>query len=192
MKKMSPAKRRQVLLILLVTGGVLAGLWFSLVSAQNRGLVELDRSIKAMEDKLHTTRKTLQGAAQLETELTAASTQLEQLEEDMASGDLYACLINRIRAFRQTHQVDIPQFGNIAEGENTLLPQFPYRQVTLNISGTAFYHDLGQFVADFENEFPYARIQNLELEPALLLMKADRERLSFRMDIIMHVKPSTT
>lgn len=192
MKKMSPAKRRQVLLILLVTGGVLAGLWFSLVSAQNRGLVELDRSIKAMEDKLHTTRKTLQGAAQLETELTAASTQLEQLEEDMASGDLYASLINRIRAFRQTHKVDIPQFGNIVEGENTLLPQFPYRQVTLNISGTAFFHDLGQFVADFENEFPYARIQNLELTPASLLSGADRERLSFRMDIIMLVKPSTT
>lgn len=192
MNGMSKSKRRQIILVGLATLGVLAGLWFGLINLQRQSLAALAESIDAAQAKLDTARKTLRGAQQLETELAAATAQLEELEEEMASGDHYAWLINRIRAFRQVHRVDIPQFSTIVEADTSLLPKFPYRQVTLTISGTAFFHDVGKFVADFENEFPHARIQNLEMEPAPPLAGADKEKLTFRMDIVMLVKPRTT
>ena len=35
-----------------------------------------------------------------------------------------------------------------------LLPNFPYKQATLTVAGTAHFHDLGRFLADFENQIP--------------------------------------
>ena len=71
-----------------------------------------------------------------------------------------------------------------------MLPQFPYKQIRVNINGTAYYHDLGKFIADFENTFPHIRIVNLTIEP---VNTADpgNEKLSFRMDIVALVKPNS-
>jgi hypothetical protein len=70
-----------------------------------------------------------------------------------------------------------------------MLPNFPYKQATLTIGGTAHFHDFGKFVADFENQFPYMRLMNVTLEPASGVLAADKERLSFRMEIATLVKP---
>jgi hypothetical protein len=70
-----------------------------------------------------------------------------------------------------------------------LLPSFPYKQIRFAINGTAYYHDLGKFISDFENHFPHARVVNLVIEP---MSNADNtnEKLSFRMEIIALVKPN--
>ena len=47
----------------------------------------------------------------------------------------------------------------------TLMSVSLYQQASVNVSGTAYYDDLGKFLADFENHFPYMRVQNLNLEP---------------------------
>jgi len=47
----------------------------------------------------------------------------------------------------------------------TLLPGFPYNQATVSMAGSAYFWDLGKFLAEFENRFPYARIQNLSWNP---------------------------
>ena len=70
-----------------------------------------------------------------------------------------------------------------------LLPSFPYKQIQFTINGTAYYHDLGKFIADFENNFPHARMVNLVIEPASGA-DSSNEKLSFRMDIIALVKPN--
>lgn len=192
MNAMPKKKRHQVILVLLLTLGAMAGLWFGLINYQMQRLGELAADIAAAQAKYDTARKAAAGAKQLEVDLAAVTAQLDEIEENMPSGDLYSWLINRIRAFRQVHRVEIPQFSTIVEGDTSLLPNFPYRQVTLTIGGTGFFHDIGKFVADFENEFPHARIQNLELEPAPPLAGAEKEKLTFRMDIVMLVKSSTT
>jgi hypothetical protein len=67
-----------------------------------------------------------------------------------------------------------------------LFTAFPYKQIRFTINGKAYYHDLGKFIADFENNFPHARVVNLVIDSA----SSDGEKLSFRMDIIVLVKPS--
>lgn len=56
------------------------------------------------------------------------------------------------------------------------------------VSGTAYFHDLGKFVAAFENAFPHARIVNLLVNPA---SSSEDETLSFQMDIIELIKPNS-
>jgi len=45
------------------------------------------------------------------------------------------------------------------------LPKFPYQAATFGVKLSARYHDFGRFLADFENEFPYLRVKNLEVAP---------------------------
>jgi hypothetical protein len=73
----------------------------------------------------------------------------------------------------------------------TLLPKFPYKQVVMTIIGTAYYHDLGKFIADYENEFPTSRIMNLDLSPASVQSADEKEKLAFKFDIVSLVKGST-
>jgi hypothetical protein len=185
-------KRQKVIVVAIVTLGALAGLWFGLINVQNQGLKELARNVDAAQRKLETARKALDDSKQLEAELSAAAEELDGIENGMASGDLSTWVYNKVRQFKLSYRVEIPQFSSIAEAETTLLPKFPYRQVTMNIGGTGYFHDIGKFVADFENQFPHIRIQNLELEPTPTPAGAEREKLSFRMDIVALVKSSST
>jgi hypothetical protein len=73
-----------------------------------------------------------------------------------------------------------------------MFPKFPYKAVQFSLRGTAYFHDFGKFLADFENRFPYLRVQNLELEPAATTSAnntEDAEKLSFRLEIVTLVNP---
>ena len=190
MNAMLKDKRQKVILVAILTLVALAALWFGLINLQNHGLDELARQVDAAERKLDTARKALAGSKQLEAELSTAAEKLNGIENGMASGDLSTWVYNKVRQFKLSYRVEIPQFSPIVESETTLLPKFPYRQVTMTITGTGYFHDIGRFVADFENQFPYIRILNLELEPPPAISGAEREKLSFRMGIVALVTSS--
>jgi hypothetical protein len=85
--------------------------------------------------------------------------------------------------------VDIPQFSQLgAPVDVSLLPNFPYKQATLTVAGNTRYHNLGQFLADFENRFPHIRVLNLSLDANVPSLLAEPETLSFKMDIVTLVK----
>ena len=70
-----------------------------------------------------------------------------------------------------------------------MLPQFPYKQASLTVSGSAYFYDFGPFLAGLENEFPYIRILNLSLEPIPSLAPVEQEKLAFKMEFVFLVKP---
>ncbi len=191
MNKLSNDKRNQLILTVLVTVTVIAGLWLGLVRKQQHTLAELASRKKSAAQKLQVVKQTIENADLIEGQLAEASNQLAKVEETMASGDLYSWAITTIRQFKTNYKVDIPQFSQIDGPKNvSLLANFPYKQATLTISGTAFFHDLGKFVADFENEFPYVRVLNLSVEPVSALVANEREKLAFKMDVAALVKPT--
>jgi hypothetical protein len=71
-------------------------------------------------------------------------------------------------------------------GDVDLIPNFPYKQVKFSLTGTAYYHDLGKFIADLENNFPHIRVVNLAIGS-----NGDSELLSFRVDIVALVKSNS-
>ena len=67
-------------------------------------------------------------------------------------------------------------------------PNFPYKQATLTVAGSAHFHDLGLFLADLENQFPHFRVQNLTLDVENSSQTVAPETLSFKMDIFTLVR----
>lgn len=190
MNRIPKQKQTQLILVVLAVVILVGGLWYTVIRYQQGNL----RKLEAQRNKLRTTmaqiEQSIKNSREIEAELLSVSNRLETQEDDMASGDLYSSMVNTIRRFKQPYRVDIPQLtsGGVPVNVN-LLPKFPYKQVSMSISGTALYFDLGRFVADFENRFPYSRVLNLEVLPASASRLEDRERLAFRMDIVSLVKP---
>ncbi|MFN3407624.1 MAG: hypothetical protein ACK45B_01405 [Limisphaerales bacterium] len=192
MKNLPKEKKQNVILVGLVTLMVAAGWWFGVLAWQRDHLRKAERQLQEKEGQFVNMTNTLARSANLETELVHAEDALAALEAQMATGDIFSWAVNTLREFRQNYKVEMPQVAQPVIGPTTLLPRFPYQQAALTVSGTAHFHDLGLFIADFENRFPFARINNLELKPASS-MGGDLggpERLAFTMDIIFLIKPN--
>ena len=98
--------------------------------------------------------------------------------------------MNWLRQFKAGYKVQIPQFNQLGSPmEVNLLPDFPYKQTTLTVAGTAHFHDLGRFLADLENQFPHVRLLNLSLD--VNAASVEPETLSFKVDIITLAKPTS-
>lgn len=193
MKNLSKEKRNQLILVVLGTVGILAGIWLGLINSQQEALRALAASQQTARGKLQQVRQTIEVAEAIESHLQQGNAQLASIEAGMASGDLYSWAINTVRQFKLPYKVEIPQFSQIdGPKEVNMLPAFPYRQVNMTISGTALFYDFGKFVSDFENKFPYVRVLNLTLEPASSAVATERERLSFKMEVAALVKPAAS
>ena len=188
---MTKDKRNQIIGTILATLLVLGGLGFGLIKPQYENLQVLDRKKAEASEKLRGMDAAVKGAESTEAALAEISKTLAEKESTMATGDLYSWTINAIRRFKLGYKVEIPQFGPISPASDvSLMASFRYKQATLNVGGKAYYHDLGRFLAEFENQFPLMRVVNLTLDvdPAAVTT-ADREKLMFKMDVITLVKP---
>jgi Tfp pilus assembly protein PilO len=190
-RKLPREKRHALILVVVLTLAAMGGLGFGLIKYQYATLDRLALKKVAAKSKLDQMRDAIKHINRLDTELAESRAALGVLEEDMASGDLFSWAINNLRRFKAGYKVEIPQFSPMSTpSEMTLLPSFPYRQASITVAGSAHYHDLGKFLADFENQFPHIRLMNLNLD--LDATATEPETLSFRIDIVTLVKPNAT
>lgn len=188
--KLTKTKRNQIIVLILATLLTLGGLGYGLIQWQYDNLQFLAKKKSEDDTKLQVMETAVKNAGEMEAALAEVSQSLTEQESTMASGDLYSWSINTMKRFKTGYKVEIPQFGPISsQTDVNLLPNFPYKQATLNVGGKAYYHDLGRFIADFENQFPLMRVVNLSLDVDASPAAGDREKLSFRMDIVTLVKP---
>jgi len=188
--KLPKEKRNQLILVVIVTLGTLGLLGFGLIKYQYDNLTRLANRKANAESNLAQMQDAVKNSARIESDLVEAKQTLSQLESDIASsGDLYSWLISTIRTFKGPYKVEIPQYSQIGPTTDmTMLPGFPYKQASMTVAGKAHYHDLGRFLADFENRFPHIRILNLALD--VDGNPQEVELLAFRMDIVTLVKPN--
>lgn len=188
MKWLPREKRNLFIIVVLSTAAILALIYFGLICSQKATLFQVAAGRKSAGDKLADMATTIKNADLTAKDLVDVTRDLSHAQDDMASGDLYSWTYGTMRLFKQQYKVEIPDIGHPEVGDVSLLPSFPYKQLRFSINGKAYFHDLGKFVADFENAFPHARIVNLVMEPA----GTDTEQLSFRMDIIVLVKSNNS
>jgi Tfp pilus assembly protein PilO len=186
---LSKENQKKLLLTGIITAVALAGLWFGLIRTQNVRLVKLQAEQESAEKKLRDFELKIKTAAESERQLEDARRELGALEDNMAAGDPYIWIVDTIRQFKLAYKdVDIRQFSSIVLADSsTLLPRFPYKQATITISGTGYYHEIGRFISDMENRFPHMRLQNLVIEH-LPAATDTRETLLFRVDVLALVK----
>lgn len=187
----SKDKMNQLILVGVGTLAVLAVIYFMLIQSQYHSLIQIRRQTGEAQTKLQNNQDTIKRSDAVQAELIDASTSLSRAEEDMASGDVYAWTVDLLRRLKSQYQnVDIPQINQPQISDVDLLPNFPYKQMRATVTGTAYYHDLGKFIADFENNFPHIRLANLTLQPAAA--GTGNEELTFSMDIVALIKPNPT
>ena len=159
---------------------------FGLIRSQIDSLSKIKKDKEAADSRLQRIKNSIKNADAVASELTAVTNALLHAEADLASGDLYSWTYDTIRRFKPQYKVEIPDIGHPTIGNVDLLPSFPYKQIQFSINGTAYYHDLGKFIADFENNFPHSRMVRLSIEPG----GDNTEKLSFKMDVIALMKPN--
>jgi Tfp pilus assembly protein PilO len=188
MKWLPKERQNPFIIVVVITVAVLALIYYVLMNSQHAKLSKIAASRQTAENKLQDMVRTIKKSAQASSDLNTLMAELSSAESDMATGDLYAWTFGAMRSIKQQHKVEIPETGHPVEGDVDLLPAFPYKQISFNVTGKAFYHDLGKFIADFENEFPHARMVNLEISP----VGGESEKLSFSVDIIVLVKSNAS
>ena len=143
----------------------MAALWYLGVTAKQSELAATRRKSADMRQKLHEAEALMRREDEISGTLQSRSELLARREAGLAPDrDAYAWLINTVNAFIQSRKgVNIDTYSQPEISDVGIIPRFPYRWATFHLKGTGYYHDFGKFFADFENAFPYFRIQNLNL-----------------------------
>jgi hypothetical protein len=200
MKSLTKEKRDQLILTGLVTLAVMVGLLYGLVGYQKKSLTHIASQIVDQKMKASSAEKLIRSAPEMQAQLDKNRERLRNIEQGMASGDMYSWIFLTMNKFCANHRsVEIPQFSREVPVDAGILPRFPYKAVLFNVRGTAYYHDFGKFIADFENTFPYMRVQNIELDPVSggggsgspgEKSGEGSEKLNFKMEIVALVNPN--
>jgi hypothetical protein len=194
MKNLPKEKRDRIVLIALGALTIVVGLYYSLIGPQGKRLGEAARKKIEQEDRIASAERLVHSTPQVEKNLEQVTENLRAIENTMATGDMYSWAIQTINGFKENYEIEIPQFSREVATEVGMFPRFPYKAVAFHLRGSARYRDLGRFVADFENSFPYMRIQNIELDPAGASSATGgaagpKERLAFKLEVVALVKP---
>ncbi len=189
MSKLSKEKKQHLALVIVGTLAILAAFGYLFIKGGYEKLSSLEQKKIAAREKLEQMQNTTQRAKEIEMLFMDTQKSLTGKEATMASGDLYSWMFTSLRRFQRGYKVEIPQISPVVSGEVALLPQFPYKQATVSVGGSAHYHELGRFIADFENAFPHMRISNLSLDLNSSSTSGDYEKLAFKMEITSLIKP---
>jgi Tfp pilus assembly protein PilO len=195
MKNLSKDKRNRIILIVVVGVAVIAGLWFGVIKAQKVSLTDYAERIAKAQKRVADAKRRVARAEEIQTDLEQATKKLAAIEDGMAPADKYAWFIQTVNEFKVPYRIEKLNYSREQLGDVKLIPGFPYKAATFKVQGVAHYHDLGKFIADFENAFPYISLQNLQLERQQLDLSSatnaeDLERLAFKLDIVTLVKPT--
>ncbi len=189
-QKITKEKRNHLILVALFTMVALGGLGFFLIRYQYNQLRVIAMDTTEASKKLARMKEAVLHSEEIVRRLTEVSETLTAQEAEMVAGDPFSWGLDVLRRFRAAYKVEVPTVNQPVLGECNLLAKFPYKQATFTIAGSAYYHDFGRFVADFENQFPHMRIVNLLLNPASSLIAAEKEKLEFKLDVVALVRPN--
>ena len=194
-KALSAEKKQHLVAVAMGTIILLAALYFALIRPAQASLAKVQTSITEAEKKYAEAAKLVRSAEAEDEKLTRREEQLTAIESTMVSGDanLWIRLTHEKFRTQAPYKVEIPNFPPPSMGEMQMIPDFPYKAANYRVSGTAYFHELGKFLADFENFFPYLRVANLDLyaeEFGGAVAGEEGEKLRFTFEVSALVKPS--
>lgn len=169
MNKLPKEKRDKLILTILGAAGVAGILYTFVLGAQRDRLATLQAQILSVREKLSKAERLNRNGDGIELSLNQNRALIDVREESMApQGQYYYWFLKLLDQFRHESRfetsfiVDITQPEFIEAG---LLPQFPYKAASFGVRLNGHYQDIGKFVADLENRFPYFRVQNVRMSP---------------------------
>lgn len=194
-KALSAEKKQHLIAVGMGTVMALAVVYFLLISPAQEALKKLGAQIAEAEKKYADADRLVKRIQAVHDEYDHLNEHLNGIEVGMVTGDMVQWIRSTELKFRQAalYKVEIPNFPFRGQGEMAMIPEFPYKAATYSFTGTAYYHDLGKYLADWENQFPYMRVLSLDLGPedaaGVNSASDEREKLSFNFEVSALVKP---
>ncbi len=196
LKALSAEKKQHLAAVGMGTVLALVALYMLLIAPARQALVQLQTQTAEAEKKYTDADRLVRRGPAVQEELDRLEARLNSIEAGMVDSDPVQWIRSTEIKFRAQapYAVDIPNFPFRGQGDMTMIPDFPYRAASYLFGGSAYYHDLGRYLADWENQFPYMRILNLEITPddpgPFAATTDDRERLNFTFEVSVLVKPT--
>jgi Tfp pilus assembly protein PilO len=182
-----PKNRRKRNQLFMALGGaviLIVGLIFGLIRPQYDKLSNIKKQIRDTQDHYKSIENLIKQSNAGNAVLMGLTNELSSAESDMATGDIYAWSVDTMRHFKAGYKVEVPEVGQPSMTEVDIFPNFPYKQLRFSLKGTGYYHDIGKFIADFENKFPHMRVLSVDLSP----VGGESEKLTFTLDVVALVK----
>jgi hypothetical protein len=196
MNNLPKAKRDHLILVAIATVAIIAALLLFVGESQRAELKRTHLKTESTRGKLSQADKLAREEPQILERLQKVTADLSTREATLApEHDTYAWLLQSLAQFLSLHRGAGVTAAGISQpeiGEATLIPKFAYKTATFHVKANGFFHDLGRFIADLESEFPYVRVQNVEMQRGGSSgSNGHPEKLAATFDIVMLMQPST-
>lgn len=166
MTKMSKDKRDKLLLTIIAGVGSVCVLYFVVIAGQKDTLVDLGLRIDALRGKRENSDRTVKRQAQFQENLELQRKTLDKKQEQMPRPGEDQRWFNRIIESRQEkYGIELWEIKTAQAVDPGVLPKFPFKGVAFTVTVDGAYSDFGEFLRDFENEFPYMRVQLESISP---------------------------
>jgi len=190
---LSKEKKEQIIAIGIGLVVLIIALWMLVIGPQGKKLVERKGQIAQKSEELQAAETLVANAGKIGEQLGEKEKELGNVESKMASGDLYFWMNEKLEGFQRKYGYDV-RIPNVEREQKInvgIYPDFAYGAVKYTVSGDALYHELGKFLATFENENAHIRVQDLDISPYIGLgeEKSSGDKLIFKMDIVALRKP---
>lgn len=178
-------------MVVIAAIGIICVIYFMLIAPQYEKNRVIARDTVAARKELKSIKELILKREANANTLKQMMLQLDKAETDVATGDVYSWTFDTIRQFKAKYPLEIPGIGQPVIGPVDLIGEMPYKQVKATLTGTGYYHDIGKFIADFENNFPHIRIINLSMSPVAGPPGIIVEKVNFQMDVVALIKPNS-
>ena len=209
MNKLSKEKRDKLILVCIGIIAILGFLYTFVLAAQKAELAKVGTKITSVKGKLHKAEALTRSAKIISSNLAEGATLIAVREESMApQGQYYYWFLKLIDQFRKDEKLDTGFITDITQPEFVdagLQPRFPYKAASFGLRLNGHYHDIGRFIASVENSFPYFRVEDLKITPAVAAAAAGAlgkqplvpvenadEKLIVELRIVTLIRPGTT
>jgi len=186
MNKLSKQQQQQLGMIAFAAVIIIAALWYFGVMAKQAELQRTRENTRTVLRTLKDAEAEMSRGQEIAARLQARSELLGKREATLSPDrDAYAWIIGEINPFIQSRKgVNIYSFSQPDVSDMGIIAGFPYKWATFHLKGTGYYYEFGRFFADFENEFPYFRVQNLEIG-ANSTPGVEAEKLAYTFDLVV-------
>src|SRR3954466_1234849 len=166
MNKISKDKRDKLILICIGVVGIIAVLYFFVLTDMKDEQATLGIKVTSLRDKTDKSERILKRQAELQARLEELRAELDKRQEYMPRPTQdHVWFIKLIEDRRAKYNLDIADIRLPEPWDPGVLPKFPFKGVSFNVTLIGHYTDFGRFLADFENSFPYMRVQLMNVSP---------------------------
>jgi len=198
MNKLPKDKRDKLLLICFAIVGIVSVLYFLVLSDMKDEQAVLGTKITSLKDKIDKSEMLMKK----QSDFQAHSEQLRKALNDRQAqmpkpGEDHVWFLRIMEERRAKFNLDISEIRNPEPADPGVLPKFPFKGVAFNVTLIGAYTDFGRFLADFENSYPYMRVQIISVSPDLQQSAGagasaeDASKLRFNFRVISLVKTQT-